>query len=116
MPPPSPLAIATSSLQRLVKEEASYHAELKQQEQRIQKLQGRVEGGAGVEPEEDEEERGNREFGLRQERQALEETKKIFPGLRERIATARETLKGQLEAGASSEEDVKKAQEVLKQS
>lgn len=67
MPPPSPLAIATSSLQRLVKEEASYHAEQKQQEERIQKLEGRVDGGAGDEPEEDEEERGNREFGLRQE-------------------------------------------------
>ncbi|KAL9106102.1 MAG: hypothetical protein Q9187_008606, partial [Circinaria calcarea] len=39
MPPPSQLSIMTSSLLRLVKEEASYHKELQQQESRIQKLQ-----------------------------------------------------------------------------
>jgi len=39
MPPPSKLAVATSSVQRLVKEEASYHKELEQQEARIKKLE-----------------------------------------------------------------------------
>ena len=39
MAPPTPLAIATSSLQRLVKEEASYHKELEQQEARLKKVQ-----------------------------------------------------------------------------
>jgi hypothetical protein len=38
MAPPSQLAIATSSVQRLVKEEASYHKELAQQEARLEKL------------------------------------------------------------------------------
>jgi predicted ribosome quality control (RQC) complex YloA/Tae2 family protein len=38
MAPPSQLAIATSSVQRLVKEEASYHKELKNQEARLEKL------------------------------------------------------------------------------
>lgn len=38
MAPPSPLAIATSSVQRLVNEEASYHKELKQQEGRLERL------------------------------------------------------------------------------
>jgi tubulin-specific chaperone A len=38
MAPPSPLAIATSSVQRLVKEETSYHKELKNQEARLEKL------------------------------------------------------------------------------
>ena len=38
MAPPSQLAIATSSVQRLVKEEASYHKELKAQEARVEKL------------------------------------------------------------------------------
>lgn len=38
MPPPSQLAIATSSVQRLVKEEASYHKELTQQQARLDKL------------------------------------------------------------------------------
>lgn len=39
MPPPSKLAVATSSTLRLVKEEASYHKELEQQEKRIKKLE-----------------------------------------------------------------------------
>jgi len=39
MPPPSRLTIATSSVTRLVKEEASYHKELVQQEQRLDRLQ-----------------------------------------------------------------------------
>jgi hypothetical protein len=39
MAPPSKLAIATSAVQRLVKEEASYHKELEQQKSRIQKLE-----------------------------------------------------------------------------
>ena len=38
MAPPSQLAIATSSVQRLVKEEVSYHKELAQQEARLEKL------------------------------------------------------------------------------
>lgn len=57
MAPPSALAIATSALQRLVKEEASYHKEQKQQEASIQKLEA-AEG-----PDED----GNRAFQLQQE-------------------------------------------------
>jgi tubulin-specific chaperone A len=40
MPAPSKLAIATSSVQRLVKEEGSYRKEQIQQEERIEKLQG----------------------------------------------------------------------------
>ena len=39
MPPPSKLAVATSSLGRLVKEEASYYKEMEQQETRIKKLE-----------------------------------------------------------------------------
>jgi tubulin-specific chaperone A len=39
MPAPSKLSIATSSVNRLVKEEASYHKEAEQQEQRIKKLE-----------------------------------------------------------------------------
>ena len=36
---PSPLSIATSSLNRLVKEERSYHKELEQQQARVTKLE-----------------------------------------------------------------------------
>jgi tubulin-specific chaperone A len=42
MPAPSKLAIATSSVQRLVKEETSYRKEQAQQEERIKKLEGEV--------------------------------------------------------------------------
>lgn len=39
MPPPSQLAIAASALNRLIKEEASYHAEFESQQKRIAKLE-----------------------------------------------------------------------------
>ena len=38
MPTPSDLTITTKAVQRLVKEEASYHKELKVQEQRLASL------------------------------------------------------------------------------
>jgi len=56
MPAPSPLAIATSALNRLVKEESSYHKELEQQSARIAKL----EAGEDADNE-------NAEFILRQQ-------------------------------------------------
>ena len=49
MPPPTPLAIATSSLQRLIKEEASYHKELKAQEARLDKLVSNPDGDENAE-------------------------------------------------------------------
>jgi hypothetical protein len=55
MAPPSQITIATSSLKRLVKEEASYHKELKSQEERLEKLLARTD--------EDE----NAEYQLKQE-------------------------------------------------
>ena len=55
MAPPSQLAIATSAVNRLVKEEASYYKELKQQEASIAKLE---QGGGGDE---------NADFQLKQE-------------------------------------------------
>jgi tubulin-specific chaperone A len=39
MAPPSKLAIATGVVTRLVKEEASYHKEMQQQEARIKKAE-----------------------------------------------------------------------------
>lgn len=54
MAPPSKLAVATGSVTRLVKEEASYHKELVQQEERIKKLEA-SEGDH------------NKEYTLRQE-------------------------------------------------
>ncbi|KAF4218055.1 putative tubulin-specific chaperone Rbl2 [Aspergillus novofumigatus IBT 16806] len=77
MAPRSQLEIATSSVERLVKEEASYHRELQQQTERIQKLESQEAG-------EDE----NREYMLKQERLALEETKKVLPSLKQKIDEA----------------------------
>lgn len=42
MPAPSPLAIATSSVQRLVKEETYYHKELSGQQVRVDKLETQI--------------------------------------------------------------------------
>lgn len=53
--PPTQLAIATSSLNRLIKEEKSYHKEAKDQEATIAKLE---QGGSSDE---------NAEYILRQE-------------------------------------------------
>src|SRR5271155_77126 len=60
MPAPSQLAIATSSLQRLTKEEVSYHKELQMQQKRIDQLEKE-------QTEETDEDRGNHEFQLKQE-------------------------------------------------
>jgi len=57
MAPPSKLAVATSSVRRLVKEEASYHKEIVQQESRIKKLEDNLENN----------EDGNAEYQLKQE-------------------------------------------------
>ncbi|KAJ5232804.1 hypothetical protein N7468_005760 [Penicillium chermesinum] len=75
MAPRSQLEITTSSVIRLVKEEASYYRELKQQEERIKK----IESGQG----EDEE---NKEFLVKQEHLAMEETKKVLPTLKKKLA------------------------------
>ncbi|KAL1953760.1 hypothetical protein VTO42DRAFT_2291 [Malbranchea cinnamomea] len=81
MAPPSPLAVATASVNRLVKEEASYHREMESQKKRIEKLEAEIAEGI-------EDEDGNREYILRQERQALEETKKVLPNLKKKISEA----------------------------
>lgn len=60
MPPPSPLAIATSAVQRLVKEEAMYHKELSHQQARVTKLEQDI---ANKSPNLDE----NAEYILKQE-------------------------------------------------
>ena len=58
--PRSHLSIATSSLQRLVKEESSYHKELEQQEARLKKLES--------EPDEE-----NGEYMVKQEVSSLDD-------------------------------------------
>ncbi|KAI9036405.1 putative tubulin-specific chaperone Rbl2 [Aspergillus affinis] len=76
MAPRSQLEITTQSVLRLVKEEASYHNELKEQTNRIQRLETHENTDADDE---------NQEYTLRQERLALEETKKVLPTLKQKI-------------------------------
>ncbi|KAM0714337.1 hypothetical protein Q7P37_010124 [Cladosporium fusiforme] len=104
MPAPSQLAIATSALTRLVKEESSYHQELEQQSARIAKL----EDGEGADDE-------NAEYILRQNKQAREQTKAVFPPLRQKIEDALSKLEQQLEQDKSqaSPDEITKANEAV---
>ncbi|KAA8652339.1 hypothetical protein EYZ11_008169 [Aspergillus tanneri] len=77
MAPLSHLEIATQSVLRLVKEEASYHRELKEQTERVQRLEAQQNT--------DDE---NSEYTLKQERLALDETKRVLPTLKQKIEDA----------------------------
>ncbi|OQN99272.1 hypothetical protein B0A48_15121 [Cryoendolithus antarcticus] len=126
MPAPSQISIATSSLNRLVKEVGSYHKESSQQQARIAKL----ESGDIGEHEED-----NAEFVLKQEvslsltcrmepidieanfsvqKRALEETKAMFPQLKIKIEDGQSRLQTQLDSSSdATPEEVTKAKEAL---
>ncbi|KAL2165211.1 hypothetical protein VTH06DRAFT_507 [Thermothelomyces fergusii] len=110
MAPPTPLAIATQAVNRLVKEESYYHKEQANQEKRIKKLEEDIQNNS---PELD----SNAEYILKQEKTALEETKAVFGPLRKRIADAVQKLEEQIAIsqsdGTGSEEELKKAQDAL---
>ncbi|KAL9064760.1 MAG: hypothetical protein Q9157_007721 [Trypethelium eluteriae] len=101
MAPPSQLSIATSAVQRLVNEEASYHKELEQQKKRIEKAEQNTD---------DE----NAEYQLKQERRALEETKAVFPSLRKRIDEAVAKLEQQLQESGKESGDPAPVEEINK--
>jgi len=112
MPPPSPLAIATSSVRRLLKEDASYHKELAGQEAKIKTLKEAIQSGQADED-------GNGEWTLKQEQVAAEETRAVFGPLRKRIEDAVMKLEEQIAAGddsGASAEELSAAKEVLAQS
>ena len=151
---PSPLAIATSSVQRLVKEESFYHKDQEKQEARIKKLEEDIAaGGADLDSNAEyvvkQEVRNfsrpfrtaaplphSRSNGQQQQQQqqqqialarnhltaekktALEETKKVFEPLRERIVKAVQTLEEQIAIsesdGTAKEDELTKAREMLK--
>ena len=135
MAPPSPLAVATSSVQRLVKEEAYYHKELASQQTRVEKLEKDIRDGSKDLDE-------NAEYVLKQEvlycchifmhvhlaqyadslpqKQAMDETKNVFGPLRNRITDAVLKLEEQIAISESSAEEAAdtelvKAKEVLTQ-
>lgn len=62
MPSPSPLAVASGSVVRLLKEEVSYRMELVDQEARVQALEKELARGQGQSSED-----GNEEFMLKQQ-------------------------------------------------
>jgi tubulin-specific chaperone A len=130
MAPPSALHIATQSVKRLVKEEASYHKELVGQQARVDKLKADIQSNS---PDLDE----NAEYVLKQEvsagdvcstsravltvindqETAMAETQNIFGPLRQRISEAVQRLEEQVaqsESGSStSAEELKEAKEAL---
>ncbi|KAI0391979.1 putative tubulin-specific chaperone Rbl2 [Xylariaceae sp. FL0594] len=115
MPTPSPLTIATQSVQRLVKEETYYRKELAQQTERVKKLETDLK-----DKKNDVDADGNAEFMLRQEQKAIQETRAVFAPLRQRIADAVRRLEEQLAtaesegaAAASSVDEIEGAKKAL---
>ncbi|KAF4547476.1 Tubulin-specific chaperone A-like protein [Elsinoe fawcettii] len=81
MAPPSKLDIAKASVFRLTKEEESYHKELERQHERVLEL-----------------EKSNGDFyEIRQEKQGIQETYKMFPTLHDKLKAAVWKLEQQLE-------------------
>ncbi|KAI8650246.1 Tubulin-specific chaperone A [Fusarium sp. Ph1] len=104
-----PLAIATSSVNRLLKEEASYHKEVEQEEAPIKALKEKIESGQGDED-------GNGTYMLKQQQTALEQTKAVFEPLRKKIVAAVQKLEEQItvsEQTGGQEEQVQLAKETL---
>ncbi|GFP53841.1 hypothetical protein ACSS6W_001467 [Trichoderma asperelloides] len=85
MPPPSPLVIATGAVNRLLKEEASYHKELEEQEAQVKAQEEKIKSGQ-------EDEDGNATYILKQHQMVVEQTKAVFKPLRARILAAVEKL------------------------
>ncbi|ERS99804.1 tubulin-specific chaperone Rbl2 [Sporothrix schenckii 1099-18] len=120
MPAPSDLAIATKAVERLVKEEAFYRAELAKQQERVRQLAAEI--AAANDPSTLD---GNAEFVLKQESRAVDETKAVFAPLKQRTAEAVSTLEQQIairEAdaadaqtdGAAVDDELDKARAVLR--
>ncbi|KAK2073603.1 hypothetical protein P8C59_007874 [Phyllachora maydis] len=112
MTPPSPLAINTQVVKRLLKEESSYHKELAGQQVRVKKLEDEFQA---QNPDLDQ----NAEFLLKQERAALDETKAVFGPLRQRIASAVQKLEEQMAIsesdGGAAAGELKEAKEALEE-
>ncbi|RKF60627.1 tubulin-specific chaperone Rbl2 [Erysiphe neolycopersici] len=94
MKSPSKLAIYSGSLQRLMKEEASYHEELERQEKRLQKLTN--------EDSNDE----NKEWMIKQQQTVVEETRSMFPVVMKNVENALQKLENQVEEDQSHEHDL----------
>lgn len=87
-PGPSKLHIATQALFRLIKEEQSYHKELKQQKQRVERLKADFTNGVNIDE--------NSEYIIRQEERAIAETEAIFSPLHEKIKEGMRSVQEEL--------------------
>ncbi|KAH7034812.1 tubulin binding cofactor A [Microdochium trichocladiopsis] len=110
MPAPSPLAIATQAVTRLVKEDKFYQKEVTAQTEKIKKLEANLPEASKTDE--------NAEYMLRQEQKALEETKAVFSPLHEKIADAVQRLEEHIataESEGGPEGEIAKAKEALEQ-
>jgi len=89
MPPPSALAIATNAVNRLLEEIASYDEELVRQEAEVRRLEEEINNG-----QDDEE--GNADYILNQQRRVVGQTKGVFEPLRAKLAAAVTKLEEEL--------------------
>ncbi|KAH6610494.1 tubulin binding cofactor a [Trichoderma cornu-damae] len=110
MPPPSALAIATGAVNRLLKEEASYHKELEEQEAKAKAQEERLRSGQ-------DDEDGNATYILKQQKMVVEQTKGVFKPLRDRIAKAVEKLEdlvaSEEKSGTATPEELANAKAAL---
>ncbi|KAI5849742.1 tubulin binding cofactor A-domain-containing protein [Tricharina praecox] len=93
MAPPTALAIKTSAVMRLIKEESMYHKELVLEKNRLAKMEADGESD---------------EYAIKQQTKVVEETKGVVPALREKLLAAVEVLEGQLDAAADVEPEANK--------
>ncbi|KAJ1331062.1 Tubulin binding cofactor A [Microdochium nivale] len=108
MPAPSPLAIATQAVNRLVKEEKYYKKEVTTQTETIKKLEEDLPESSKTDE--------NAEYMLKQQERALGETKAIFEPLHEKIADAVQRLEEHIataEGGDGPADEIAKAKEAL---
>ncbi|KAI9824890.1 MAG: hypothetical protein M1832_001495 [Thelocarpon impressellum] len=111
MAPPTPLAIQTAAITRLLKEERSYHTELAQQQRRLATLVAATAQGAAATDDAE----GNAEFGIAQEKRAIVETEAIFPELRRKVEDAVLRVENLLEQDGLDEAEVVRAREVVRE-
>ncbi|KAL7937793.1 tubulin binding cofactor A [Trichoderma chlorosporum] len=110
MPSPSPLVIATGAVNRLLKEEASYHKELQEQEAQAKAQEEKIKSGQ-------EDEDGNASYILKQQQMVVEQTRAVFKPLRNRIGQAVEKLEDLVASeeknGTASAEELANAKAAL---
>ncbi|KAI5814123.1 putative tubulin-specific chaperone Rbl2 [Pyronema omphalodes] len=92
MPPPTILAIKTSAVKRLIKEDASYHKQLTLDQARLEKMENDGESD---------------KYAIAQQKKVVEETQAAIPVVRQRLEDAIQDLENQLQASTNETDLVK---------